>query len=134
VTIDLARSLLTPKNYVNATLQLTSVSDTELLLDFMLYLLCRGHLACSEVPDANHRARRLMLKMITKMPVTPSSFFLKGINTKLDSDYIGRGGFGFVFKGELKGTAVALKLLYKTRHNDASRSLVLNGYRLLITV
>ncbi|KAF8734663.1 hypothetical protein AX14_003174 [Amanita brunnescens Koide BX004] len=118
VTIDLARSLLTTKNYVNSALQLTGVSDTELLLDFMLYLLCRGHLSCSEVPDANRRARRLMLKMITKTPVTPSSLFVEGVSVKVDHDYIGRGGFGFVFKGEFRGAAVALKLLYKTRHHD----------------
>ncbi|KAF8321905.1 kinase-like domain-containing protein [Amanita rubescens] len=84
----------------------------------MLRLLCSGHLSCSEVPDANRRARRLMLKMITKTPVTPSSLFVKGINAKVDYDYVGRGGFGFIFKGELKGAAVALKLLYKTRHDD----------------
>ena len=125
MTIDLARSLLKTKNYV----------DTELFLDFMLYLLCGGHLTCSEVPDASRRARRLMLKMITKTPVTPSSLFVKGIDAKVDYDYVGRGGFGFVFKGELKGAAVALKLLYKTRHNDASHSLtILNEFRLLITV
>jgi len=119
-TIDLARSLLTTKNYVNAASQLTGVSDTERFLDFMLYLLCRGHLSCSEVPDANRRARRLMLKMIKNTPVTPSSLFVKGINAKVDYDCIGRGGFGFVFKGELRGAPVALKLLYKTRHKDVS--------------
>ena len=128
MTIDLARSLLRTKNYVDAALQLTGASDTELLLDFMLYLLCRGYLSCSEVPDANRRARRLMLKMITKTPVPPSSLFVKGIDAKVDYDCIGRGGFGFVFKGEIGGAAVALKLLYKTRHHDASRWLILNEY------
>ncbi|KAF8335275.1 kinase-like domain-containing protein [Amanita rubescens] len=58
--------------------------------------------------------------MIIKTPVIPSSLFVKGINAKVDYDYVGRGGFGFVFKGELGGAAVALKLLYKTRHNDAT--------------
>ena len=132
VTIDLARSILTTKNYVNTALQLSGESDTELFLDFMLYLLCGSHLSCSEVPDANRRARRLMLKMITKTPVAPSSLFVKGITAKVDYDYVGRGGFGFVFKGELRGAAVALKLLYKTRHHDASRWLIFNGYQLLI--
>ena len=121
------------KNYVNTALQLTGEPDTELLLDFMLYLLCGGHLPCSEAPDAHRRARRLMLKMVTRTPVTPSSLFIKGIDAKVDYDYISRGGFGFVFKGELRGAAVALKLLYKTRRHDASRSFILNGYRLLIT-
>ena len=32
-------------------------------------------------------------------------------------DYIGRGGYGNVFKGEFQGTVVALKVLYK---NDAN--------------
>ncbi|KAF8330113.1 kinase-like domain-containing protein [Amanita rubescens] len=106
------------KDYVNTALQLTGEPDTELLLDFMLYLLCGGHLPCSEAPDAHRRARRLMLKMVTKTPVTPSSLFVKGIDAKVDYDYIGRGGFGFVFKGELRGAAVALKQLYKTRRHD----------------
>ena len=123
-TIDLARSLLRTKDYVNAALQLSNTSDAELLLDFMLHLLCCDHLSCPEVPDANRRARRLMLKMITKMPVIPSSLFVKGINAKVNYDFIGRGGFGFVFKGELEGTPVALKLIYKTRHDDVSRTIL----------
>ncbi len=61
-----------------------------------------------------------MLKMITKTPVTPSSLFVKEICAKVDYDYLDRGGFGYIFKGELGGTVVALKLLYKTRHNNAS--------------
>lgn len=36
-------------------------------------------------------------------------------------DYIGRGAYGNVFKGELRGTVVALKVLYK---NDAGDNLV----------
>ena len=28
-------------------------------------------------------------------------------------DYIGRGGFGHIFKGELQGVTVALKILFK---------------------
>ncbi|KAF8339454.1 hypothetical protein F5887DRAFT_1284425 [Amanita rubescens] len=35
----------------------------------------------------------------------------------LHQDYIGRGGYGNVFKGEFRGTVVALKVLYK---NDAN--------------
>ena len=62
--------------------------------------------------------------MIAKMPVMPSSLFVKGINAKVNYDFIGRGGFGFVFKGELEGTPVALKLIYKTRHDDVSRTIL----------
>ena len=110
------------KDYVNVGLQLTDTCDAELLLDLMLDLLCCGHLSCSEVPDANRRARRLMLKMITTMPVMPSSLFVQGVNARVGLDYIGRGGFGHVLKGELEGTSVALKVLYKTRHNNASHT------------
>ena len=113
------------KDYVNVSLQLSATCDAELLLDLILDLLCCGRLSCSEVPDANRRARRLMLKIITTMPVTPSSLFVKGINSKVDYDYIGRGGFGHVLKGELEGSSVALKLLYKTRHNNASHIVTL---------
>ncbi|KAF8328471.1 kinase-like domain-containing protein [Amanita rubescens] len=118
VTVDLVRLLLITKNYVNIALEPIDTSDAELLLDLMLHLLCSGQLACVDVPDANRRARRLMLKMITKTPLTPSTLFVKGISAKVDYDYLDRGGFGFVFKSELGGTAVALKLLYKTRHNN----------------
>ena len=123
-TIDLVGSLLRMKDYVNVALQLSNTCDAELLLDLMLDLLCSGRLSYLEVPDANRRARRLMLKIITTMPVTPSSLFVKGINSKVD--YIGRGGFGHVLKGELEGTPVALKLLYKTRHNNASHTVTLS--------
>ena len=35
-------------------------------------------------------------------------------------EYIGRGGFGNILKGELKGEAIALKVLYKP-DNDVVR-------------
>jgi hypothetical protein len=69
-----------------------------------------------------------MLKMIKKTPIMPSSLLVEGIDAKVDYDYIGSGGFGCVFKAEIEGNPVALKLLYKSRNNDASRSLILNGY------
>ena len=37
-------------------------------------------------------------------------------------EYIGSGGFGQILKGELRGDAVALKVLYKT-DNDVVRCL-----------
>jgi hypothetical protein len=35
--------------------------------------------------------------------------------------YIGRGGYGNVFKGEFRGTVVALKALYKNDANNIVR-------------
>ncbi len=77
------------------------------MLDFMLCLLLDGHLSDA---DINLRARRLMLKAITKTPVMPRSLFVTGVKVKVDRDYIASGGFGLVFKGELGGSFVALKV------------------------
>jgi hypothetical protein len=44
--------------------------------------------------------------------------FVQGVNSKVGFDYISRGGFGHVLKGELEGTSVALKLSYKIRYRD----------------
>ncbi|KAF8335270.1 kinase-like domain-containing protein [Amanita rubescens] len=66
--------------------------------------------------------------MIKKTPIMPSSLLVEGIDAKVDYDYIGSGGFGCVFKAEIEGNPVALKLLYKSRNNDASLSLILSGY------
>jgi len=46
-----------------------------------------------------------------------------------ERDYIGGGGFGRVFKGELQGRAVALKVLYKPNNNVVSRSRGLEHHR-----
>ena len=62
-----------------------------------------------------------MLKVIQKTPVLPESLNVTGIRIPAQH-YIGRGGFGQVFKGELRGEIVALKLLYKADNNIASSS------------
>ena len=91
------------------------------LLDFMLYLLRNGSLSNSDaVSDASRRARRLMYKIMTKMPVMPMSLFVTGVSMKTHREYIGGGGFGLVFKGTLKEAPVSLKVLYKTHNNIVS--------------
>ena len=83
-------------------------------MDFLLLLLRERHLAT----DINLRARRLMLKVTTRMPVIPRSLIVTGAS--IQSDLIGHGGFGRVFRGELEGAPVALKVLYKTHNNIVS--------------
>ena len=99
---------------MNVAGQLSDASDVKNVLDFMLCLLLDGHLSDA---DVNLRARRLMLKAITKTPVMPRSLFVTGVKVKVDRDYIASGGFGLVFKGELEGRFVALKVLYKAQNN-----------------
>ena len=96
----------------------------------MLCLICDGHFSNL---DDNRRARRLMFKVITKKLVMPRSLFLTGIGLKMDRDrdFIGSGGFGHVFKGELQGLGapVALKVLYKTHNDIVSCSRRHNAFR-----
>jgi hypothetical protein len=61
-----------------------------------------------------------MLKVITKTPVIPESLIVTGISIPAEHDYIVRGGFGDVFKGELRGDVVAVKVLYKAEDNVVS--------------
>jgi hypothetical protein len=39
-------------------------------------------------------------------------------------DYIGSGGFGRVFKGELRGAVVALKVLYRSENQVVRPSML----------
>jgi hypothetical protein len=91
---------------------------------FIFYLVVNGHLSNpnATLSDANCRARRLMDKVITKTPVVPSSLIVTGVSMPAEHDYIGGGGFGHVYKGELGGTAVALKVLYKSNNSVVSPS------------
>ena len=90
------------------------------LLEFTLHILRHHCLPYQDhaTMDISQRARRLMLKIISKTPVVPRSFIVTGVNLPDKRDYIGRGGYGSVFKGEFLGTVVALKELYKNDVNN----------------
>jgi hypothetical protein len=98
--------------------------DVKNLLDFMLYLLRNRCL--SNPPDTSidikKRARRLMFKIISNMPVVPPSLMVTQVRMPAERDYIGSGGFGRIFKGELQGNTVALKVLYRSGNNVVSPS------------
>jgi hypothetical protein len=113
-----------PKDYVKIAEQLNGASDVNNMLDFILCLVVNGHLSNTNatLSNANWRARRLMFKFIAKTPVVPTSLIVTGVSMPAEHDYIGGGGFGHIYKGELKGTAVGLKLLYKSNNSVVSPS------------
>lgn len=113
--------LLSTRDFRNIAAHLSDASDVKNLLDFMLYLLRGGYLSnLDAMPDANRRARRLMFKIMTKMPVMPRSLFAMGVSMKVYREYLNGGEFGLVFKGTLEGAPVSLKVLYKTHNNVVS--------------
>lgn len=61
-----------------------------------------------------------MLKLLSKNHSPPRSLFITGINPKVTLEYIGMGGFGYVFEGDYKGQPVALKVLYKV-HDEVRK-------------
>jgi hypothetical protein len=84
-------------------------------MDFMLFLLRNDDWSNVHGPlDDNRRARQFMLNIIAKTRAMPRSLFLMGVRVKTVRDY-SSGSFGLVFKGELQGRAVALKVLYEDK-------------------
>ena len=71
-----------PKDYVKIAEQLNDASDVNNMLNFILYLVVNGHLSNKNttLSDANWRARRLMVKVITKTPVVPTSLMVTGVS------------------------------------------------------
>ena len=100
MTVDLLCKLLSKKDYHSIAGQLKHASDVKNLLDFMLHLLDERCLSSRDATiDLNRRARRLMIKIISMMPVMPSSLFLTGVSMPANREYIGSGGFGHIIKG-----------------------------------
>ena len=114
--------LLSGEDYLSGAAKLDHTPDAKNLLDFVLhmirYRLLPNHQ--DESVDFHRRARRFMFKIISKTPIMPSSLILMGVNKPAEQDYTAGGGFGRVYKGELKGEAVALKVLYKSDNNAVS--------------
>lgn len=122
-TTDLMCKLLSGEDYLNRATQLddTQAADSQNLLDFIFHMLrFRLLLNQDESVDFNRRARRFMFKIITKTSIIPRSLIATGVSKPAEQDYIGGGGFGRVYKSELKGEAVALKVLYKSDDNAVS--------------
>ena len=122
-TIDLLCYVLYPEDYISVVGRLRKISDVLNLLDFIFHLLRDRRLTSRDTTiDFNRRARRLMFKVISKNPVIPRSLIVTDVKVPDKRDYIGRGGFGGVFKGELHGKIVALKVLHRTDDNVVSPS------------
>ena len=124
-TVNLICKLLSGEDYISVAEQLSQDSDVENLVDFMLHLLRDDLLSNLDETmgnDIKRRARRLMFKIISRTPVIPPSLIVIGVDMPEERDYIGSGGFGRIFKGELQGAVVALKVLFKSDNNVVSPS------------
>jgi hypothetical protein len=83
-----------------------------------------GSLSDLGVQDANRKARKLMFKLISITNVIPKSLFIFGVKTEthLVATMISMGGYGRVFRGELKGQQVALKVVDQGVHDVSALS------------
>lgn len=116
VTINLVCEILSREDYIDSTtLILKKASRARSLLDLLINMLRNHSLPRQDsAGDIAWRAKRFMLKIISKTPVIPPSLIVTGVKISAKRNYIGGGGFGNVFKGKLYGTVVALKELYES--------------------
>ena len=120
------RKLLSREDYVSVIGDLSRASDVQNLLDFMLHLL-HDHRLLNQDPtgvNIDQRARRFMIKVISKTPVIPPSLIVTGVGVPLKRDYIAYGAFASVFKGEWRESSVALTVLHKPDTEVLSTSFI----------
>ena len=102
--VELMRMWLSKEDGVAVPPMVTHASDVDNLLDFMLYVLRNCSLITPDAKmDLNRRARRVMSKILTKIPVIPRCLFLTGLSVSADR-----------VKGVLEGSPVSLKVLHQT--------------------
>ncbi|KAF8689674.1 hypothetical protein AX14_003217 [Amanita brunnescens Koide BX004] len=117
-TVDLIGELLNLLENDNTSSELGTTADVEPLLDFLLNLLRNNGFANSGIGGANHKARKLLFKVITMTKVIPRSLFITDV--RIISWYpMPMGGLGSVFKGEYEGQVVAIKVLDRP-HQESS--------------
>lgn len=109
MTIKQMRQLLSQDECVDLSASLTRASDVDILLSFMPHTpRNRSLLNLGATMDANRRARRLMSKIIIKMPVVPRSIFLAGVAVSTGRDHIDEERPRCIFKGNLQGSPIPL--------------------------
>ena len=121
--IDLMCNILSQEDYVDLVARIDGPSNATRLVNFILDMLLNHRISSQGSTTTGHimqRARRFMLKIISKTPIIPPSLIVTGISIPVDCDYIGCGGFGRVFKGERRGEVVALKVLFKSDNQVVS--------------
>ncbi|KAF8339321.1 kinase-like domain-containing protein [Amanita rubescens] len=110
--VQTIRELLSREDYVDAVADINNTSDAR-----DCWIHCSAYFATAAY-RIGHTVRGQPGKTIgaedrNKDACHSRSLFLTGVTVQDNFDYNGYGGFGVVIKGELGGTVVALKLLYK---------------------
>ncbi len=117
-SIDLLYRLLSREDYLTGAEEINHGPDAKNILDFMLYVLHNRYLSDPDgIEDTNRRARRLMTRVITNARVMPRSLFLTGVTVSIDRENADNGP---VFKGELRGAPISLRVVHKTRDDIVS--------------